>query len=261
MEKILETGGEYLGPAFYEMAADKLWHLCGRLAAEAQQDILAGIADVGYLDKSDWEGDKVKHWKQPHLAKVYFKESITARYEHRQIMGWDRIDNVWVVWEYLCLAEQCWHLPHSYFETQGLSMGSVTNVQRSNQLLNLRGYWWEMQGIRQQRAPDHGPITFTRERYSAYLGQLTSAIILFHGLRGADSSIAETSPIYALELKLEQNELHLVVEWQKEGETSIYILHTCQEGAVPLKYLQKLFNNVGKKVLGSRYPFERPING
>ncbi len=248
VEKILETGGEYLGPAFYETAANKLWHLCSCLAADAQQDILAGIADIEYIDKSDWEGNKVKHWKQPHLAKVYFKESIAALHEHQQIMGWDRIDNAWVVWEYLCLAEQCWHLPQSYFETQGLPMGSATNVQRSNQLFNLRGYWCEMQGIRQQRASDHGPITFTRERYFAYLSQLTSAIILFHALREADSSVAETSPIYALELKLHQNELHLIVEWQKEGETSTYILHTCQEGAVPLKYLQKLFNNVGKKV-------------
>jgi hypothetical protein len=93
------------------------------------------------------------------------------------------------------------------------------------------------------------PITFTRKRYVTYPEHLSSAIVAFYNLKGSEPSSAKTYPIHALELKLHQNELHLLVECQQHGETSIYILHTCQEGAVPLKYLRMLFANIGNKVL------------
>ncbi len=247
VEDILATGGQYLGPEFYELAADRLGLLCGTLARDGRIDILAGIADVGYRDKTGIKEGEVWSSKEPYLEQVHFKDSLIVLSEHRKAMGWDRVDNCWAVWEYLCLAEQCWHLSQSYFTTQKQIMGTVNKVQQSNQVFNLRCYWWEIQGIRQQCKSDHSPIVFTRKRYSAYLEHLTSAIVFFCAQEGMTNS-EEVAAIYAVELKVHQNELHLLVEWHQGGEISVYILHICQESSVPLRFLQKLFDNVGNKV-------------
>jgi hypothetical protein len=240
-QEVLDTGGSDLGPAFYETAHGHLLGACQKLVAENQLELVKGITLLkGVSESNDGKGQK------PYVGKVLCGEPLDQLREHKRIMNWDRIDAPWVVLEYLCLAEQCWHLSKSYFEEKGAKMGSVNEVQETSRLFNLRGYWYEMQGIRQQEQRNRAPITFTHERYSAYLEHITAAIICARSMNG--ESDVKQEYFYALELKLDGNELLLEVEEQEGGARAIYLMHRCNEDQAPLKYIKDLFSSVGKPV-------------
>lgn len=248
MEEILETGGECLGAAYYEMVADKLWSLCRDLAAKDQKKILSGIAEVGYRTEYKDVEKNPQLVKVAHLESVLFKNALGRFLVHQKLAGdWDRIDESWSVWELLHLAEQCWFLPPSYFEEQGLSMGTPKNVQKSNHLFNLRGCWYELQCIRNKCNTDIRPVLFKRDRYEAYLDHIISTIVFCKGLQKKKGNKKSSIPIYSVELKLDGNEIHLLVE-EEGGAQSVYLLHSPQENGAPLYFFKELMKNQGNRV-------------
>ena len=48
---------------------------------------------------------------------------------------------------------------------------------------------------------------------------------------------------YALELKLVNKRLHLIVEWTQNGETSVYLLHRFYENSIYQDLLNPIFSN------------------
>ncbi len=246
--EVLRTGGPYLGPAFYETACDQLWQLCRTLADQNHSELLEGIATIGDLNKSSAITKKPKQIKRPHLESVEFNTSLNQLRELQKVMNWDRVDDPWVIWEYLCIAEQCWYLPQGYFEEQGLQMGSPNHVQKSNQLFNLRGYWYEMQCIRHQRRHEGHIVSFSRERYANYLEHITSALVYWYHLREETETDTADKLFYSAELVLDGNELLLQVEEQKGGAQATFFVHACQEGATPFVFLNNLLKNIGNRV-------------
>lgn len=246
--EVLTTGGPYLGPPFYQTAFNQLWQLCRSLADQNNSKLLDGIATIGDLDNPSSPIEKPRQIKRPHLESVEFNTSLNKLHEHQKIMEWERVDTPWVIWEYLCIAEQCWHLPQSYFEEQGLQMGTPSQVKKSNYLFNLRGYWYDMQCIRQQRKQDVHIISFTRKRYVNYLEHITSALVYWHHLLEEAETDTGYRQFYSAELILDGNELHLQIEEQKGGAQATFFVHACQEGATPLVFFNNLLENVGNPV-------------
>ena len=245
---ILKTGGLDLGIPFYQIAFDRLWQFCQSLASQNHSKLLEGIAIIGDLDNTSATTEKPQQIKRPYLESVQFTISLNQLREHQKVMSWERTDEPWVVWEYLCIAEQCWHLPQDYFERPGQHMSSPEEVQKSNYLFNLRSYWYKMQCIRKQIGCEHQIVGFTRKRYGSYLEYITSAIVYWHSLREEPYADTPFKPFYSAELKLSGNELHLQIEEQEEGALATYLVHACQDDSSPIIFFRNLLENVGHRV-------------
>lgn len=243
---ILKTGGLYLGSPYYRQAFDALKDACRYLAHLEKKEILKGIGTVTYINHHT-NGPDPKFTREPLLEYVHFHKGIELLREHQEEK--EHLINTWAVWECLCLAEACWHLPKSYFDKNPIEMGSAASQQRSDHLFNLRRCWYEMQCIRTRRVEEGGPpVTFTLNSYLDYLEHILSAIVFWHSLEKEAPSRTSPTPIYALELHLHQNEIHLVVEWQKNGERSVYLLHECRDESIPHLFMKKLIENLGHPI-------------
>lgn len=253
---ILELREPYVIPPYYEIAGDKLCDLCSLLVSNGQIKLLKDIADVDFINRYEMRDGEFVTIPTPVLGACQFIQASTARKkEIANIWSWQRSDTAWVIWEYLCFAEQCWNLTSDDFKSESLAYNSHSDCKKSAFLLGLHSNWCEMQAIRQKKS--HSSVRFFHiDRFCEYLRVLVGAIILHRTQNTRVQCTLEDQVCpYALELEMDANndDLLLHVEWYENGKITTYLLKRFKFESSPQQFFQEILKKANTSVNCSEF--------
>ena len=100
----------------------------------------------------------------------------------------------------------------------------------------------EMYTIRERIDKKNEDNFFTPNRFKNYLTIIMDHIFIIQDeLLNESTFLEQSKKPYALELKLENKRLHLIVEWTQNGETSVYLLHRFYENSTYKSHYRPCF--------------------
>lgn len=216
-------------PSHFEMAADALAQACRLLLANRQVKMVFDLVEIAYFNDER---------EPPGMARCYFYEAISKIIKERQRWGWNCFEEPQVCWHHLKRIERCWNPKN--FENEKLKYESIEDCEHSGELLELHGYWWELQGIRNKRQQKNS--FFTIERFSKYL-EVICLQILAHK---AEKEQSLSTSIHALQLTIYGDSLLLLVETENGRKNTPYLLHTYNIESGPYFFMKSLIEQPEK---------------
>lgn len=243
VENILSGEEKICIQPHYEIAYDRMQDLLQFLLNEGKKKILIGLASIAYPSKKD---KKANPKAKPHLQSFSFSSGILDLSYLKRKKSRENFHDSWVAWENICLAHCCWQHGREYFQRQELNYDSIKACVQSSFLLELHSLYCEMSAIKERRKRPSSITFFSQKRFKEYLKVLMNDVLLFQ--EGLKAETKLDNKIHALELNLNHNALHLIVEWTRDKEGSQYLLHSFQENSAQREilhsFLKEKENNV-----------------
>lgn len=238
LEKILNDQDKRCSPSYYEIAARELKDLFQLLFENGESAFVSKFVRFKAPDKPP----KKTHSK-PSIDKIYFAPSLDKLHRLIRKRSWENLHDLWMVWEHLWLAYWCWEKSDKYFEEQNFQGSTTQEYSTSSTPFDLYSASREMCSIRDQINGVNDSAFFTLNRFKNYFKTIMDDILFVQGDLSDESlrSFPESQKPYALELRLSNNQLQLLVEWSQGGETSCHLLHKFNEGSAQLQVLNPIF--------------------
>jgi hypothetical protein len=236
IESVLNGEDKFYVPPHYEIASDRLAHLFQLLFDKGEAGLLEKLVHIRIPSELE---KKANPSLAPSIDRFCFAPAIDDLYRLKNKKNWKNLHDQWVVWEHLWLAHWCWEKAEKYFQDKQLQYGTIKECSNSGFLLQLHSHHCEMHAIREQKSRVSECLFFTLERFKGYLRAVVDNVLLAQRKLLKDSASAlplQPSKPYAVELRLNDNQLQLFVEWSQDGETSCHLLHKFNEGSRKLKF-------------------------
>jgi len=234
-EQILDSQKIYIVPSYVKAAYRQLRTLLFELLRQNHTEIVGHFAQITFLDKVviDETTKEITYIKSPAIEYFTFAPSLTQLNHLHSQFSWDRVDETWIAWEYLTLAEECWNT-----DPASITVPSIEDNENDAFHLNFRAFCSEMQIIKS--GEDSQSLFFQRERFICYLKKIHHELILYQEMHPKE----EIEPFpYVISLELQFNRLILNVKWVKESETESYLVHKFNEESEPYLFIKRLLNS------------------
>lgn len=232
VEQVLNGQDRCCIPPYYETASTHLVNLFRLLLIKKKPQLLEGLAQFQNVSPSS----------KPSISKLLFAPSLDELHQFNKRKNWENLHDFWLLWDRLWLAHWCWVNSDKYFQGQELRCRTLKACSESSILFDLYLASREMYTIRERIEKEIQDNFFTPNRFKNYLTIIMDHIFIIQDELLNDSTFLEESKKpYALELKLEKKQLHLIVEWTLNGESSVYLLHRFYENSTYKSIIDPVF--------------------
>lgn len=234
VEQVLNGQDKCCIPPYYETASTQIVNLFRLLLLKKKSQLLEGLAEFQNVSPSS----------KPSINKLLFAPSLDELHQFNKRKNWENLHDFWLLWDRLWLAHWCWVNSDKYFQGQELRCRTLKACNESSTLFDLYLASREMYTIRERIDKKNEDNFFTPNRFKNYLTIIMDHIFIIQDeLLNGSTFLEQSKKPYALELKLENKRLHLIVEWTQNGETSVYFLHRFYENSTYKSIIDPIFAN------------------
>jgi hypothetical protein len=246
LEEILREQDKHCSPAHYEIATRELIGLFKLLFEKGESSFVSKFVQFKIPDKSIKKANS-----KITIAKILFSPSLDKLHSLIRKRNWENLHDLWIVWEHLWFEYWCWEKSEKYFEEQGFQNNTIAEHSTKTTPFDLYSASREMSAIREQVNGLNDSAFFTLNRFKNYLKAMMEHILFIQNDLHDESmlSLPKSNKPYALELRLNNNQLQLIVEWSQGGEISCHLLHKFNENSAQLANIQPIFANESTKTI------------
>ena len=247
MDEVLLQRAMYRMPPYIEVLDDKIKELLTLLLELGYLNIVEPYAVIdGINDRFGVEGKN----RRAFIKENTYAPSLVELKELNTIFSWDRVEDVWVAWEYFILLDWCWNTPFSFFDDKQPKYDNYNSAIDSNKLYVLHDEWCLINELKKGKKQALICSVFNRKYFQKYLELILDHLILeqaVSAVQGDDTYELNKTP-YSIELNLQDLRLFLEVCWFDHGGSKSYYLQTFRNESGPYKCMRSLFDFPGDMV-------------
>ncbi len=237
---ILDTKARSCIPMYYELAYSEIQELLYELIDNPGGiDLIRPYTIIDTYNVCKEVNGKKSVTKKLYIEKFLFAPSRLDLKALREVVYGDKVEHIWVAYNFLEFVEWCWNTPFSFFEQYAKDDSNAKDPNSG--MLMIKEWWVYMNQLREKRI-DEIPVPFLqRDRYVSYLKLVLNSIVYKQALHDKSLSKKEEEQgeyliPYSIERRFVGNEfgesyLLLDVRWDIAGSLETYKIHTCYGGS------------------------------